>query len=467
MSKKEKIMRKTKIVCTIGPACDSKEKIKSLIFAGMNVARINLSHGGMQSHKQTIDNLKFVRSQLHTPLAIMLDTKGPEIRIKNFENGFVNLEKNQIFTLTTNEVIGNQTIVSLAYKNLVNQVKIGDKIYANNGMIKMKVTDITSSDIICKVLFGGKLTNGKGLNIPNISPIGDYLSKNDKDDLLFAAENDVDIIAASFVSKSSDVVQVKDFLKKHNCNAKIIAKIENGEGVKNTKDILQHCDGIMVARGDLGIEIPLERVPIFQKKAIKLCNQLGKISIVATEMLESMTNSLRPTRAEVSDCANAIFEKTCATMLSGETAVGVYPQNTTKTMSKILIQSEKNINYNKDISHSNFNPKNQNEVTCFDTITTAIKTNAKLVVTLTDFGESAQMLSKFKFEKPIVAITTNPNTFNQLAISWGVKPIFLQNIPKIIFADLLKNITLENKLATKGDKIIFQNEFNKCTIIQI
>lgn len=464
MSKKEKIMRKTKIVCTIGPACDTVQNLRKLALSGMNVARINMSHGDELTFKTTIDNIKTVRNELGTAIAIMADTKGPEIRIKKFKNNFVILEKNQTFTLTTNEVIGNDSIVSLAYKNLVNQVKVGEKIYANNGMIVLKVKSVSKTEIECKVLFGGKLTSGKGLNIPNIVPKHEYLSDVDKKDLLFATKNGVDFVACSFVSKAQDLIELKQFLDKIGSRAKLIAKIENGAGIKNLKEILNACDGIMVARGDLGVEIPLESVPIFQKKATALCKQMGKVCIIATEMIESMTNSPRPTRAEVSDCANAIFEKSTATMLSGETAIGKYPFLTTKTMAKILNRTEKSINYKKDFLNLDTKYFCKNQKVCFDTCKTAKYLGAKLVVLKTKDGQNAILTSSLHPSNILFVITNDKTTYNQLSLYWGVIPYFAEtdNLDTL-GQNQLSSIVTKNNLANKNDMIVVQNDFENCT----
>lgn len=445
MSKKGNNMRKTKIICTIGPACDSVKQIKRLMLAGMNVARLNFSHGNFETRKQTIENIKTARAQLGMPLAIMVDTKGPEIRIKKFENGFVNLKKNQLFTFTTNQILGNQTIVEIAYKNLVNQIKIGDTIFANNGMVVFKVVSVNNSDIVCKVKVGGKLTNGKGLNVPNICITGNYLSQEDTDDINFAMQNDVDIIACSFVSEPNNITDVKKITKNYDYQPKIVAKIENSLGVKNIKKILNSCDGIMVARGDLGVEIPFEKIPAFQKNTLELCCKLGKISIVATEMLESMTNCLRPTRAEVSDCANSVFQLSTATMLSGETAVGLYPTQTVKTMSKILAQAEKDTKY-FDILYTKHNQQQNKK--------NADKT--KLVVCITENGDNVVALSSTHIKNDILAITNNLHTFFQLSACWGVTPFVCKEVSNQNFLEIAKDIATKTHLAHKGDTIKIQ-----------
>lgn len=333
-------MRITQIVCTLGPASDDQSVLKKMCDAGMNIARLNMSHGTQETHQTIIDKLPILRKKHN--LKLMIDTKGPEIRIGTFADGSVMLETGQQFILTTKNVEGNKDIVSLQYKPLVTQVKPGDKIYANNGMIVLNVLKTTKTDITTKVEFGGKLSNKKSLNIPNVAPKGPYLSEADKSDLLFAIKNNADYIALSFVSNAQNVKDARAFLDKNGGNnIKLISKIENHQGVINAESILDVSDGLMVARGDLGVEIPLEKIPPVQKKLISLCNAKRKFVIVATEMLESMTNSTRPTRAEVNDVATAIYEEANATMLSGETASGINPVLVVQTMAKIIDEIEK------------------------------------------------------------------------------------------------------------------------------
>ncbi len=336
----------TKIICTLGPACEKFETMQKMFDAGMSVARINMSHGTYETLQKLIDTAKPLRKK---GLGLLIDTKGPEIRIGTFEKNEVELKKGQKFTLTTRGVLGNEKEVRLRYKILVNQVKPGDTILGNNGQLKFKVMEVTNTDIVCKVLFGGKLSNNKSLNVPGVVPAAPYLSEQDKNDILFGMKNKPEYLALSFVSCAQDVKDVKKFLKAKKCDyVKIIAKIENESGVKNAGEILKECDGLMVARGDLGVEIPIEKVPMIQKKLISLCNVRRKFVIVATEMLESMTYSLRPTRAEVNDVANAIYEEANATMLSGETSVGRDPVLVVETMSKIIREVEK-VMYNTKV----------------------------------------------------------------------------------------------------------------------
>ena len=338
--------RMTKIICTLGPACDDIEILNQMYESGMNIARLNMSHGTIQSHQQMANKLQTLREQ--QSLQLLVDTKGPEMRISTFENGFIELHEGDTFVLTINDIVGNQKKVGLKYKALINEVKVGDKIYANNGMIVLQVVDLTDVDIFCKVIFGGKLSNNKSINVPNLVPNIPYLSEIDKLDIQFAIQNKADYLALSFVSDKQNVLDVKEFLKSNGAdNIKIIAKIENAKGVENAEEILDVCDGLMVARGDLGVEIPLEKIPPIQKRLISLCNVKRKFCIVATEMLESMTNSTRPTRAEVSDVATAIYEETNATMLSGETASGIDPVLVVQTMAKIIDEIEKQMYFHK------------------------------------------------------------------------------------------------------------------------
>ena len=329
----------TKIVCTLGPACNTEKTLTEMFEAGMDIARLNMGHGTHATHKAILDELKNLRKK---GLQVLVDTKGPEMRIGTFKNGQVILVPEQKFTFTTNDIVGDATKVSLKYKQLVKEVKPKDRIFANNGMLVLEVKKVTKTDVECVVLFGGKLSNNKGLNVPNLVPSSPFLSDADKLDLLFAIQNKADWVALSFVSNEQDVKDARAFLNENGGeNIKIISKIENASGVLNASKILDESDGLMVARGDLGVEIPLEKLPPIQKKLISLCNVKRKECIVATEMLESMTNSTRPTRAEVNDVANAIYEEATATMLSGETSVGINPVLVVQTMSKIINEIEK------------------------------------------------------------------------------------------------------------------------------
>ncbi len=334
--------RITKIVCTIGPASSDLEPMTAMFNSGMTVARLNMSHGTHESHQKLIDTMAPLRKK---GLKLMIDTKGPEIRIGTFEQGSIILTEGQKFTFTTKDTIGNNEIVSLKYKDLINDVKVGDKVFANNGLLVLRITKITKTDIICEVEFGGKLSNNKSLNVPGVVPSTPYISPADEADILFALKNNADYLALSFVSNAKNVADVRKLIAQNggNDSIQLISKIENAHGVNNAAEILDISDGLMVARGDLGVEIPLYKIPPIQKKLISLCNVKKKICIVATEMLESMTNSTRPTRAEVNDVASAIYEEATATMLSGETAAGINPVLVVQTMGQIIDEVEKHM----------------------------------------------------------------------------------------------------------------------------
>lgn len=449
-------MRKTKIVCTIGPACDSEKKLSELCLAGMNVARLNFSHGTHEQHLELINKIKSVRESLDLPIAIMLDTKGPEYRIKSFENGSITLEDGDIFTFTTEDVIGNQEKVSVNYKGLVNDLSVGDKVLVNNGLVIFEVIELTETDAVCKVLAGGEISNAKSMSFPNKVLNQEYLSEQDKSDLLFGIENGVDFIACSFVSKRQDLIDVKNFLKANGGESiDIIAKIENRSGVDNIDDICCECSGIMVARGDLGVEIPFEEVPSIQKYLITKCRMLGKRVITATEMLESMIHNPRPTRAEISDVANAVYDGSSAIMLSGETAMGKYPVLTVKTMSKIAEKTESCIDYASNFSKSGFTIKNPIDAISHSTACMAIDVCAKAIVVCSISGITARMVSRFRAPVDIIGMTTNEETWRKLSLSWGVTPVMCErvNSTDVLFYMANKAAKSTFKLK-KNDKII-------------
>lgn len=417
-------MRKTKIVCTLGPSSDTTEKIKELIRCGMNVARLNFSHGTYESHQKTIDNFKEARAMTGKPVALLLDTKGPEIRIGKFEdkNGIV-LYKGNTFTLTTRNVVGNDRIVGVTYKNLHNELKSGKKILIDDGQIELVVQYIRDTEINCEVITGGKLTNNKGVNIPHTHIDMEYLSEKDKSDLLFGIKNDVDFVAASFVRSTDDVLQMRNFLNANGGeNIKIISKIENLEGINNYDSILSVSDGIMIARGDMGVEVAYEKIPGIQKRFINKCRMDGKMVITATQMLETMTENTIPTRAEITDVANAVFDGTSAVMLSGETAMGKHPELVVKTMVKIVNQAEED---NADISNFSYNISafDKTNAICDAACITARDLNAKAIIAVTISGKAARLVSKFRPKEIIVATTPSLKTYYQLALSWGVYPI--------------------------------------------
>lgn len=420
-------MRKTKIICTIGPNCSNEETLTQMCLNGMNVCRLNFSHGTHEIHKKHINLIKKVREKLNLPIAILLDTKGPEYRIKTFENGKIHLNKGDEFCFTTEDVIGDNKRVSVTYKNLISDIDIGDKILVNNGLVAFKVKEKTKTDLVCLCLSGGELSNSKSMSFPNKVLNKVYLSEQDKRDILFGIENDVDFIACSFVSCRQDLIDVNTFLKQNGGeNQEIIAKIENRSGVENIKEICKECTGVMIARGDLGVEIPFEEVPAIQKQIIETCRILGKRVITATEMLESMIYNPRPTRAEISDVANAVYDGTSAIMLSGETAAGKYPAKTVKIMSTIAEETERHIDYKNFFYNSNFVIKNTLDAISHSTCSMAIDINAKCMVVCTMSGVTARFVSRFRPPVDIIGMTTSKKVWQKLSLSWGVKPIMAE-----------------------------------------
>ena len=419
-------MKKTKIVCTLGPASRDEKVLEKMLLNGMNVARLNFSHGSHEYHKETIELFRKVRDKLQIPAAVMLDTKGPEIRLGDFENEEVTLSKGDLFTLTTKNILGNQEIVSITYKDFPSQLQMGNKILIDDGKVSLEVVSSTITELNCKVLVGGKISNHKGVNVPNVHLNFEYLSQKDKEDLKFGVENDVDYIAASFVRSKEDVKSLRNYLDYiGGKNIKIISKIENIEGVDNFDEILNSSDGIMVARGDMGVEVEYERLPGLQKKFIRKCYQAGKVVITATQMLESMIHSLTPTRAEITDVANAVFDGTSAIMLSGETAMGDHPDKVVKTMAKIARQAENdalNLRVYDGIPHDNDIDDTTNAI-CDAACTTARDLNAKVIIAVTQSGHTARCVSKYRPDVPIVAPTPNSKTYHQLSLSWGVYPV--------------------------------------------
>ena len=416
-------MRKTKIICTLGPAVDSEEMIRKLILAGMNAARFNFSHGTHESHLAQLTKLKRVRDDLGIPVAAILDTKGPEIRIKTFKDGRIELKKDDIFTLTTAECEGTAERVSVTYANLHNEVAPGNHILVDDGLIDLLVQEIKGQEIVCVVENGGPLSNNKSINIPNVHILLPSLTEKDKEDLKFAAENDFDFIAASFVRKASDVEDIRACLHEYGGdNIRIISKIENREGVDNLEEIIQASDGVMVARGDLGVEIPAQEVPILQKKMIKATTMAGKPVITATQMLDSMIRNPRPTRAEVSDVANAVFDGTSCVMLSGETASGKYPIEAVEAMVSTVKAAESAINYWGRFREHSLEPgvSTINDAITHTCCMTAMDLNATAILAPTESGYTAKVISRFRPACPIVAVCQNEKVRRQLAISWGV-----------------------------------------------
>ena len=416
-------MRKTKIICTIGPACENEEILTQMCLAGMNVARLNFSHGTHEEHQKKIDLIKKVREKLNLPIAIMLDTKGPEYRIKTFENKKITLSDGDTFTFTTEDIIGNNERVSVNYDHLIEDLKVGDTIMVNNGLVIFEVRKIAGKDAVCEVIAGGELSDRKSMNFPNRVLKHDYLSEQDKEDLLFGIKNEVDFVAASFVSNKQDMQDLRNFLDANGGNdIDVIAKIENRAGVSNVEEICELANGIMIARGDLGVEIPFMEVPSTQKFLISKCRLLGKRVITATEMLESMIHNPRPTRAEISDVANAVYDGTSAVMLSGETASGKYPVAAVKNMSEIAEYTEKRIDYVHWFNNTEFEIHSNLDAVSHATCAMAIDVKAKCIVVSSISGKTARMVSRFRCPADILGMTTSKKVWRKLNLSWGVVP---------------------------------------------
>ncbi|MBE6810916.1 MAG: pyruvate kinase [Ruminococcaceae bacterium] len=449
-------MRKTKIVCTIGPASETEEIMIGLCKAGMNVARLNFSHSTYDEHQKRIDTIKKVRSKLKMPIAIMLDTKGPEYRIKTFKNKKINLNDGDKFTFTTENIIGDETRVAVSYSNLPHELSIGDTILLNNGLLTFKVTKTTDTEIECDVVIGGELSDRKSMSFPGKVMKQEYLSEQDKKDIAFGVQNDVDYIACSFVSRKQDLIDVHNYLKELNADdIELIAKIENQSGFDNIEEICEECDGIMIARGDMGVEIPFKMLPAIQKKLITKCRLLGKRVITATEMLESMISNPRPTRAEISDVANAVYDGTSAIMLSGETAAGKYPIEALKTMAEIAETTENNIHYNKRFYNSEFKIRSSVDAISHSTCGMAIDLDAKAIIACSLSGMTARMVSRFRPSVPILGLTTEERTWRRLALSWGVIPAMCERFSSTdVLFYTAKKIAEQDLMLQKGDKII-------------
>lgn len=416
-------MRKTKIVCTMGPSCADYDTVKALCEAGMNVARLNFSHGTHESHTAQVEIIKQVREDMKLPIAIMLDTKGPEYRIKTFETGRAELKPGDMFTFTVDEVVGNQEKVSVNYKNLAEELASGDTIYLNDGLMEFTVREIKGNDILCECLTEGVLSDRKSMSFPGKVFKQVYLSEQDKSDIECGIGLDVDFIACSFVSCRQDLEDVRAFVdSKGGSEIKLIAKIENQSGVDNIEDICKACSGVMVARGDMGVEIPYENLPKIQKRLISVCQRLGKRSITATEMLESMINNPRPTRAEISDVANAVYDGTSAIMLSGETASGKFPVEAVKAMAKIAEHAEADIDYKQRFYRIGYQINDIADAISHSTCDMAVSVDAKAIVACTLSGSTARMVSRYRIPTSIIGLTPNKATWRRLALSWGVIP---------------------------------------------
>ena len=450
-------MRKTKIVCTIGPASESEEVLRELCLNGMNVARLNFSHGTHDEHLERINRIKKVRKELGLPIAIMLDTKGPEFRIGTFKKGKIMLEEGKKFTLTTEEIEGDKNIVSVSYKNLANELEPGDRILLNNALLELEVVSTDGTKIETTVIAGGELSNRKSMSFPGKHLQQVYLSEQDKSDITFGVENDVDFISCSFVSVKQDLVDVHNLLKslgKDN-TVELIAKIENQSGYDNIDAICTVCDGVMVARGDMGVEVAFELLPAMQKDMIYRCRMLGKRVITATEMLESMIHNPRPTRAETSDVANAVYDGTSAVMLSGETAAGAYPVLAVKAMAKIAEAAENSIDYKKNFYRSGFDIHNDMDAISHATCTMAMDVNAKAIVACTMSGRIAKMVARFRSPVDIIGLTTNEKTWRSLALSWAVTPKMCEVLPstEVLFY-MARKTAIDTMNLEDGDKVV-------------
>ena len=434
-------MRKTKIVCTIGPASSSEEVFAEMCRAGLNVARLNFSHGTHEEHQQKFDMIRKVRRELELPIAIMLDTKGPEYRIRTFKNKKITLKDGDPFTFTTRQVDGDETIVSVSYAGLANDLSVGDTVLVNNGLVIFEVENIEGTEIHCRVVTGGELSDCKSMSFPHKVLEQVYLSEQDKDDLLFGIQNGIDFVAASFVSRKQDVLDVRRFLDEHGGkDVEIIAKIENQTGIDNVEEICQACSGIMIGRGDLGVEVPFAELPAIQKYLITKCRLLGKRVITATEMLESMIHNPRPTRAEISDVANAVYDGTSAVMLSGESAAGKYPVETVRTMAEIAEETERHIDYAKRFRTNEFVIHDRVDAISHATCGMAIDIGAKVIVVTSMSGMTVRMVSRFRAPTDIVGMATNKRVWYKLSLSWGVLPVLSEqfNSTDVLFYHALR-----------------------------
>lgn len=450
------IMKKTKIICTIGPASQKPEIIRQLINEGMDVARLNFSHGSYEEQANKFRMIKEAAKELGKPVAILQDTKGPEIRLRDFTNGKEELKEGQTFTLTTKEIMGTNEKVSISYKNLPSDVKEGMAILLDDGLIELKVEQITDTDIVCTVINGGFVSNKKGVNVPGAELSMPFISEVDREDILFGIKTGFDFLAASFVRCKEDILEVRKILDEHGAKTKIIAKIENMQGIRNLNEILEVSDGIMVARGDMGVEIPLEEVPVIQKKMIKRAVAMGKHVITATQMLESMTKNPRPTRAEATDVANAIYDGTTAIMLSGETANGAYPVEAVRTMARIAERAELDIDYASRLNRLEF--KRENNITnaiSHATCTTAMELKAAAIITVTMSGFTAEMLARYKPTCPIIACSIEPHVCRQANLLWGVRPLHIkkEDTAEDLFNDAVRE-SLEAGYIKKGDIVV-------------
>lgn len=451
-------MRKTKIICTLGPVTDNPKILRELMLGGMNTVRLNFSHGSHEEQKKRIDMVKKLREELDLPMPILLDTKGPEIRTGTFKNGKVSLKKGQLFTLTPDDIEGTEEIASISYHELANDITENTTILIDDGLVEMEVVEIKGKDIVCRVNNDGVIGNNKSVNLPDVNLTMNYMSEKDIADIIFGIEQGVDYIAASFVRTAFDILEIKRILEENNAeDIRVIAKIENRQGVEDIENILSVSDGIMVARGDMGVEIPLEELPGIQKDLIERCYRSNKMVITATQMLESMTHNPRPTRAEASDVANAVYDGTSAVMLSGETAVGEYPVRALLTMAQICTKAEEDINYIKRFDALRL-PENLSVANAIShsTCTTAHDLGAAAILTVSKSGYTARIISGFRPSCPIIAGTIDERVYRQLNLSWGVKPILTdkKNTSDELFEHAIKMAQMQTDLIKKGDIVV-------------
>ena len=449
-------MRKTKIICTIGPASEDPAVFRAMCLAGLNVARLNFSHGTHEEHQKKIDMIKAVRAELGLPIAIMLDTKGPEYRIKTFREGKVTLKDGDEFTFTTREVVGDEHIVSVSYKGLSQDLEPGDRVLVNNGLVIFRVESIEGTEVHCRVITGGVLSDRKSMSFPGKVLHQEFMSDQDRADLLFGIRNGVDFVAASFVSCKQDMIDMRSFLNENGGKEiDIIAKIENQSGVDNIDEICSMCEGVMVARGDLGVEVPFTELPAIQKYLITRCRLRGKRVITATEMLESMISNPRPTRAEISDVANAVYDGTSAIMLSGESAAGKYPVEALRTMSEIAEETERHIDYKTQFQTHAFHIHNRVDAISHAACTMAIDLDAKAIVVTSLSGLTVRMVSRFRAPITILGLATGEKAWYKLALSWGVVPVMTEQFPSMEVLNYYALRAAKDALGLKsGDTVV-------------
>lgn len=450
-------MRKTKIVCTIGPTSQEEKVLRELMKAGMNVARFNFSHGSHEEHGEKLERVRKISRELNLPVAVLLDTRGPEIRLRDFEGGKAMLEAGQRFTLTTEEIMGSAERASITYKNLVKDVKPGDSVLIDDGLIGLRVEELTDTDIICTVLNGGPVSNHKGINVPGVTLTMPYIDEKDREDIIFGCERGFDFIAASFVRCREDILEIRKILKEHNSRMQVIAKIENLQGIENMEEILEASDGIMVARGDMGVEVPFEEVPILQKKMIKMAVHAGKHVITATQMLDSMIKNPRPTRAEATDVANAIYDGTTAIMLSGETANGAYPVEAVRTMARIARRAEHDIDYTVRMQKETtvlFQQETTSAI-CHATCSIAAELKVAAIITVTMSGFTSGMIARYKPECMIIGCTTSRMVWRQMNLQWGVRPLLIaeENTAEELFREAIY-AAKEAGYVKAGDRVV-------------